>query len=165
MQETSEATSPALHGRAEAAAAIWDWRDSEPAVASEPETRRLRMRGVVQGLVATGVGSGLYVFASTTAGVIVATIGLTIALVGLLSPTGLYVAIENGFRVLAQWLGRALTWVLLLPLFYLFFLPFGLVLRAGRRDRLQRWTDAEASTYWEPREGVTAASASRQRQY
>ena len=90
---------------------------------------------------------------------------VTIALAGLLSPTGLYVAIDRGFQALAHGLARVVTWAVLLPLFYLFFLPFGLVLRAGNRDRLQRWMDPNAATYWEPREGVTAASASRKRQY
>ncbi|MFP8877988.1 MAG: hypothetical protein VCE43_00200 [Myxococcota bacterium] len=170
MQEEANAPrsggeKPALHGSAEAAAAIWDWRGTGMAPSDAPQTGHLRMRGIAQGLVGAGVGTGLYLFVSTTAGAVVALTGVTIALAGLLSPTGLFVLIDRGFQALARGLSRIITWAVLLPLFYLFFLPFGLVLRAGKRDRLQRWMDADAATYWEPRDGITAASPSRERQY
>jgi hypothetical protein len=63
--------------------------------------------------------------------------------------------------------GRLLTWVLLVPLFYAFFLPFGALLRRGRSDRLARRFDAGATSYWEPRESrrPTHASGQLDRQY
>jgi hypothetical protein len=68
-------------------------------------------------------------------------------------------------RAIGRRIGRALTWLLLVPLFYLFFLPFGLLFRRGRRDRLKRYFDREATTYWETLEGPTAASSSHETQW
>ena len=69
------------------------------------------------------------------------------------------------FLRLGHWTGIALAWLLLVPIFYLAFLPFGLLLRRGRRDRLRRRLDPDAVSYWEPHDGPTAASGSRDRQY
>ena len=67
---------------------------------------------------------------------------------------GVYATIERGIDALARRTGIALGWVLLVPVFYLFFLPFGLVMRRGRRDRMQRRFETEAISYWESREAV-----------
>ena len=88
-----------------------------------------------------------------------------ILLSALVSPTVVYAGIEKLFDSLGHLLGRAMTWLLMVPLFYLFFLPFGLLFRRGRRDRLRRYSERDAATYWERREGPTAASHSRERQY
>ena len=83
----------------------------------------------------------------------------------LVSPNGLYLGIERLFDLLGRLLGRGMTWLLLVPIFFLFFLPFGALLRRGRRDRLKRWFDPEADSYWEQHEGPTAGSPERARQY
>ena len=96
---------------------------------------------------------------------VVLCIASLIMLSALLSPTGAFLAIERMFTALGRPIGRAVTWLLLVPVFYLFFYPFGRVFRRGRRDLLQRYQDPEAVTYWEPHEGQTAASNSLEKQY
>ncbi len=66
----------------------------------------------------------------------------------LLSPTGLYAALQRLFAATGRAAGRITTWLVMVPLFYLFFLPFGRLLRRGRRDRLKRSFDRAAGSYW-----------------
>jgi hypothetical protein len=66
------------------------------------------------------------------------------------------------FEALGQALGRGLTFVLMSGLFYTFFFPFGKLLRRGRRDRMKRWFEPDAATYWEARRQVDPGSLERQ---
>ena len=78
---------------------------------------------------------------------------------------GLIAAIERLFLALGHATGKLLTWMLLVPMFYGFFMPFGWLMRRGLRDRLKRHLEPDAETYWEPHAGPTAASISHERQY
>jgi hypothetical protein len=153
-------------GRPEAAAAIWPWRERAAVAANAAgEASRARRRGLVRGVVVAAVGALLLVVWSRVVGGIVLGVAGVILLSAGVSPTGLYAGVEGLFAALGRWTGQALTWILLVPLFYAFFLPFGCLLRRGRRDRLKRFFEAEAPTYWEPHAGPTASSGSRARQY
>ncbi len=123
--------------------------------------------GAVAELVgAIGVfGSLVYLFWSTTIGTLVFCIASIVLFSALVSPLGLYAGVQGVFRTLGRWTGIALTWLMLVPVFYLFFLPFGASFRRGRRDRLKRYFERGAETYWEPHEGPTAGSESCERQY
>jgi len=150
-------------GRPEAAAAIWHWRAAPAEAASAASGRRLR--GALQALAGLAVGSVIFAFVSRWAGSVVLTIGSAILLSALLSPDGLYVTIEKAFAALGQWVGRALTWLLLMVIFWLFFVPFGRLFRRGRRDSMTRFYEPEATTYWTGRQRGRSASLSRERQY
>ncbi len=153
-------------GRPEAAEAIWNFTADERAAAVPAAVPgRVRLRGSLQALVGVSVGVVFFFFVSATLGRIVMGIAGFILLSALVSPTVVYAGIEKLFDSLGHLLGRAMTWLLMVPLFYLFFLPFGLLFRRGRRDRLRRYSERDAATYWERREGPTAASHSRERQY
>jgi hypothetical protein len=151
-----------VKGRPEAAAAIWDWREPSGVVAAKG---RPRLRGFVRGAIVTTFGLLVLAFWSQTVGTVVLVVAGVILFSALVSPTVLYAGIEGLLARLGRLTGQAITWVLLVPLFYLFFLPFGLLLRRGRRDRMKRFFEPGAETYWEPHEGVTASSSSRVRQY
>ena len=152
-------------GRPEAAEAIWKFGADEPETRAPTAPARARLRGSLQALVGGSVGLAFFLFVSPVLGRVVMGIAGVILLCALTSPTGLYAGIEKLFDATGRALGRLTTWLLMLPLFYLFFCPFGLLLRRGRRDRLRRYYESEATTYWEPREGPTAASDSREHQY
>ena len=149
-------------GLPEAAEAIWNFTHDARAPAAPG---RVRLRGGLQALAGVGVGVVLFLFVSPTMGRIVMAIGSFVLLSALVSPTVVYAGIEKLFDSLGHLLGRGMTWLLMVPLFYLFFLPFGLLFRRGRRDRLRRYSERDATTYWERREGPTAASHSREHQY
>jgi hypothetical protein len=152
-------------GRPEAAAAIWDWRSEGSQRVGGPSAGRARIRGAIQASVGVAVGALVYAYASRTVGSVILSIGSVILLSALLSPTGLYAAIDRGFNALGHHLGRFLTWVSMLTLFFLFFLPFGRLFRRGAKDPMRRFYAPDAATYWEERELGRRASASRERQY
>ena len=60
-----------------------------------------------------------------------------------------FIFLESILRALGTKVGEAVTWLCLAPVFYLFFLPFGLLFRRGRRDAMQRLLEPNATTYWE----------------
>ena len=157
--------SEAQPGRPEASAVIWTWRP--PTAAPKPPMGPVRLRGVLQAAVGLAVAGGLAWLGQRTPARVVATVAATIALAALLSPLGLFAAIERAFTALGGWIGKALTWVLLPIVFYVFFVPFGLLFRRGRRDSMQRFFDPAATTYWTQRETRTrrSGSASHERQF
>jgi hypothetical protein len=121
--------------------------------------------GSLQAFGVGALGGAIFLFWSPATGRVVLGVAAIVLLAALVSPTGLYAGIRQLLLTLGRWTGQALTWALLVPLFYLVFLPFGWLFRRGSRDLLKRYFDPEAATYWEPHEGATAASESRQRQY
>ncbi|MEN8183458.1 MAG: hypothetical protein ABFS46_13085 [Myxococcota bacterium] len=152
-------------GRPEAAAAIWDWKERAQEAAAPPAAGRARLRGGVQALVAVAFGAGLWALSLRIPAFVAFSLGGLVGVSALLAPTTLYAGIERGFQALGHWTGRLLGWLLLVPIFYGFFAPFGLLFRRGRRDRLQRFREPTATSYWEPHEGDRVASASHRRQY
>ena len=152
-------------GKPEAAAVVWQWQSRLPPGPEADASSRSRRRGVLQAVGGGVVGLGVYQFLSATIGSVVLGIASVILLSALISPTGLYAGIERLFEALGRLTGSLLTWLLLVPLFYLFFLPFGKLMRRGRRDRLKRFLDPDTGSYWEPHEGPTAGSASHERQF
>ena len=152
-------------GRPEAAAAIWDWRGPAGSEGVPGGAGSARLRGALRAAVVAAAGLALLLLGFPTPARLVFGVAALVLLAALLSPTGLYFGLERLFAALGRATGRVLTWVLMTPLFYLFFLPFGLLFRRGRRDRLRRFVDPSATTYWEPHDGPTAASGSQERQY
>ena len=151
-------------GSPQAAAAVWQWRDAGPDPAHADPARE-RLGGALRSLVMFVFGGVVFWIWSPTIGLVIFGLAGFVLLAALVSPTGLYGIIRSFLRWLGYYTGQGLGWLLLVPLYYLAFFPFGQILRRGRRDRLKRYFDADAVTYWEPHEGPTAASNSRRRQY
>ncbi len=153
-------------GRAEAASVVWKWQPSG-ATAPRPDARPLRLRGTLQAGVGLAVSAGFAWWGFRTPATIVGVIACAIGLAALVSPFGVFAAIERAFAALGHRVGQALTWILLPMIFYLFFTPFSLIFRRGRRDSMKRHFDAGAVSYWTSREhrSATTASASHERPY
>ncbi len=148
--------------RPEAAAAVWRWR--EPGPGKEAKARRLRRQGLVQALVGAAIGGLLAFWHPTFAKVVWVIAGFTL-LAALLSPTGLYAGIARALEALGRGIGRVMTVLLLVPVFVLFFGVYGGLGRRGRRDKLERWFDAGASTYWHRRPKAATGTAPYERQF
>jgi len=136
----------------EAPAAIWDWRgESDDRAARAAKARRgAILRGVIGGLAGAGF---FFLLARPSFAVVVWSIsGLTL-LLGLASPLGAYAALDRVVLGASRVVGAVLTWVLLTPVYYLFFAPFGALFRRGRRDKLQRALEKDRASYWREREG------------
>jgi hypothetical protein len=150
-------------GRPEAAAAIWDWhRAGSPESLREPSAR-LRIRGALQALAGGMAGVLIFVLWSRTVAAVALGVAGLILLASYFSPTGLYATLRRLFDATGIALGKITTPIAMAMLFYLFFLPFGRLLRRGRRNQLKPQFEAEAATYWEPHPAATAES--RERQY
>lgn len=152
MSEVSVNPTPAKSrsGRPEAARAIWDPR-GDGTGGRRPDLRAVRRRGVVRGLIGAAVGAVLFLLGREVLAAVAWALSGTVLILALASPGGLYAALERGLGLLAHWVGRLLSVVLLAPLFAVFFTLFGRLLRGGRRDRLERWLDPGTPTYWKGR--------------
>ncbi len=131
---------------------IWDWRGNGRRAARAREARRLRRNGLVGSALGIG-GSVLLYYArgSTTLAWVIGAAAVASGLAAAASPLVVYRSIQHGLGAVGRGIGAALGWVLLAPLFYLFFWPFGAFLRRGARDVLGRRPDRALPTYWRRR--------------
>jgi hypothetical protein len=135
-------------------AAIWRW--AEPAKKGRPVVTPLqrKRRAVVQACVAGMAGSLLlFVFHHRVAGTIVLCIGAIVLVTGLFIPP-LFEALERMGQKLAAGVGIGLTYALMVPFFYLCFLPGHLLLNLLKKDPLRLRFEKAKETYWSPRAPV-----------
>lgn len=150
-----------LHaGNPEAARVIWT-RQKPDARTTQSTAGEARIGGTIRALISATFGLVVFLFWSQLIGTIVLSLSAIILFSALVSPTGLYRGLQGLFATLGNFTGRVLTWLMLVPLFYLFFLPFGLLMRRGRRDALKRYFEPERDSYWEPHKDFSAADMDR----
>src|SRR5262245_56827726 len=135
----------------EAGRIIWDWRGERRAREAAAATRSVRLRGVIAGAVGLTAGTLLVLFWSRLLGIVALSIRGVTALSALISPNGIHRYLNRAVGLLTFVVGTVLTWLILVPTFYLVFVPFGLLARRGRRDPLGRRRDPAAKTYWKAR--------------
>jgi hypothetical protein len=117
-----------------------------------PTRRDLVVFGFVLPLVAAVVGV-IAVFRFDAVGVaqIIWLTGATLTLAYLLVPVWRH-PIFVGWMYATYPMGWILSHVVLLIVFFLVIVPFGLVARLARRDLLARRLDRSAPSYWTPRQ-------------
>ena len=146
---------PRVQSRAEASAIAWDWRDR---AAGETEARAReaaanRRKGLIGGVIGLAVAALFYFWLHRpVAAAVIAAIALMIFLLAMLSPLGLYKGLTRVLDRFAHAVGSLFTWVLMPVLFYLVFLPIGLVLRARGKLAITKGADRRLPTYWNPTE-------------
>ncbi|MBK8168955.1 MAG: hypothetical protein IPK60_01270 [Sandaracinaceae bacterium] len=133
-------------GRAEASSKIWQWQSAE---AKDRARRSLEQRaGILRGAVGGCFAAILFwLHRPITALVVAGLAGITL-LLAVFSPTHAYPILSRGVELLARLVGIVLTYILLVPVFLLFFVPFGLLARRGKNDRLNRDFDRARASYW-----------------
>lgn len=139
--------------------ATWNWQSRVNAVPDGP-AGGLRRSALIQFLVMGLIGAFLFfnLHHLFLARIIWALAGLVLIL-GLVFPPA-----YRPIHAFGQWLGRVvgkgLTYLLLVPFFYLFFTPVALILRLQGRDPLHRGFRDPQWTYWlarspkEPQENI-----------
>ncbi|MDQ3035266.1 MAG: hypothetical protein M3Y87_22860 [Myxococcota bacterium] len=150
---------PVRRGRPEAAAAIWSWRDRD--ALERARLKALRRGGVLRAVVAVIAASVLAFFERPIMASIAIGIGLLTLVLALVSPGGAYASLSRGVDRVGALIGAILTYVLLTPVFFLFFLPFGMLMRRGARDRLRRRFERERASYWTKRAADAPGSLER----
>lgn len=127
--------------------ATWDWR-----VAGEVTTGSavsgLRRQAVIQAVVMALVAAFLYFIIGHTFFVpVILGLAAVVLVLGLVFPPA-YRHIHRFGRWLGRTVGKGLTYLLLVPFFFLFFTPVALILRLQGRDPLHREFRESSLTYW-----------------
>ncbi len=154
MSENPRTPAHLPSGNPTAAAVAWPWRAASTAGAETVRRARrsaLRREGTIRALAGGAVGAVLFALGAVALARVAGIVSGLVLLAALVSPGGLYAAIGRALAVVGRGVGRLLAVVFLTPVFFLFFLPFGKLLRSGHRDRLERWFDRQAPTYWHRR--------------
>jgi hypothetical protein len=154
-----------LPGRAEAAQIIWDWKGTRARQASGHRARAVRLRGIGGGVVGGLIGLVLYHYVSVTVAMIAFGVAGLTSVAALVSPLGAYRWVEKAAGLLALAIGLILTWILLTPVYYGFFLPFSILFRRGDADQMKRRLDAAAPSYWIKRQDPPPGPAHYERQF
>ena len=140
----------------------WDWRVE--AVASVAVNRPTPVKVIVEAAIPAAIGLGImFGLKHRTVGIVVLCIAAFILLSGLFAPRA-HAAFKNLFQMFAKGVGVALTWLLLVPFFYIFF-TFGRLSQFLRhKDPMNRAFPTDARTYWIPHAGQPTPE-SYKRQY
>jgi hypothetical protein len=145
-------------------AAVWDWRTraaGAQARAAADRARALR-QAAIQGVIGFAAALALGMWWRPAAGYLIGGVTATLLLLAVLAPAA-HARVEQALKTFGRWVGLALTWLLMPILFYLVFLPTGLLLRARGRLRITRRPDRALPTYWtEPARTPTRESYRRQ---
>ena len=131
---------------------MWPWREATSVAQAGPDpAAAARKEGLIRALVGLAIGTLIFFFWHKTVAYIAFGIAGFTLLASLISPLGLYAAISRGIEKFAGWVGQAIAWILLPILFFLFIMPFGLLWRTGRRDKMERFMEPEKPSYWASR--------------
>lgn len=133
----------------------WTWTALGPQTpASKPKPMSIRTKALIQAPVMALVGSLLFFkWGHVIGACFVWTLAILVLAGGLFHPP-LFHAFEKFGQKLAHWVGTGLTWALLLPFFYLCFVPGRFIMALRGRDPLTRKFPSDEPTYWIPRKPV-----------
>jgi hypothetical protein len=157
--------------------AVWDWLgeagprtgDGGPAAQRAREAAAARLQGAIGGAVGLAAAAVIALLLHRRGmATVVAAVALAVALLALAAPLTLYPRLRQALDRLGHWIGTAVTWLLMTVLFYLLFLPVGLVLRAAGKLDFTRFADPALTTYWTSTtetEAPAADAASYRRQF
>ncbi|HYU33189.1 MAG TPA: hypothetical protein VEW48_13595 [Thermoanaerobaculia bacterium] len=131
-------------------AVVWDWRrgDDEESRRAR-ETSEIRRRGLLGGAI--GLAFALLVFflgKKPVPAAVIAVVALLLSLPALVAPLSAGRGVARVLDRFAHMVGTAVTWVLMTLLYYLLFLPAGLLLKAGGKLAVTRGFDPRRPTYW-----------------
>ena len=108
---------------------------------------------LLQASIPAVVGAVFFFKGKPVAAGILWSIGALLLVSGFLIPS-LFAKIEQAGRWFGKGVGTAITWLLLVPMFYLVFVPGRLILRIRGIDPMCRKFPTDAPTYWVPRKPV-----------
>lgn len=108
---------------------------------------------MIQSLVPAAVGLGFFFAGKAGPGKVLWGVSLVILVSGLFIPP-VFHKFEQFGRWIGKWAGLAITWALMLPVFYLVFVPGRLILKIRRIDPMCRKFPTDAPSYWVPRKPV-----------
>jgi hypothetical protein len=147
-------------------AVVWDW--NRTATGDDQHQAKLdaaaRKRGVIGSLVGLAIAAVVYHFWKPEAAYVIAGISLVLGLLALAAPPA-YRKVAGLLDRFGHAVGMAVTWVLMIVLYYLLFLPVGLLLRAQGKLAVTRHPDRRLASYWVSTEGRPWTAESYRKQF
>ena len=139
--------------------AVWRWREAGE---KKPDATAARQhRATVQFFVMLVVGGVLSLFPKTRPmGITVAVLALFVWGSGFWLPR-VFDGIDRFFRAFGRIVGISMTWLLLVPFFYLVFVPARIVLWMTGKDPMKRRIRTGEATYWVPRPAARSMESYR----
>src|SRR6476620_8514843 len=128
-------------------AVIWSWRPQDDAGARAREAAAARKRGLLGFVIGLAAALVIHHF-RPVAGFVVGGVAVLFLLLAMASPLTLYPKVMGLLDRFAHAVGMAVTWVLMTVLYYLFFLPAGLLLRAAGKLGITTRPERGLPSYW-----------------
>ena len=149
-------------------AVVWQWRRDPAAEArsTAEAARAARVRGAIQGAVGFVVALLVaFVLHRTKFATVIASIAGLVTLLALVSPLGAFKWLTGLVEKLGRVIGLVVTWILMPVIFFLFFLPVGLFLRARGKTGITRGAEPKLPTYWISTEAHPSGPETYERQF
>ncbi len=122
---------------------IWPWQTSKSSTSTGPSLF-LSLITLTVGLMMAGL---FVLFHHNRMALLVVGISLAVFLCSRFFPK-VYRGLEKVFQGFSHLVGQALTWLLLLPFFYVFFVGGRLLQKITGKDPMSRAWDRNADSYW-----------------
>lgn len=150
-------------------AVVWDWNrtgtgDDQNEAKLHAADTAARKRGIIGGLVGLVIAAVVYHFWRPGLAYVIAGISLALALLALAAPPA-YRKVAGLLDRFGHMVGMAVTWLLMTLLYYLLFLPVGLLLRARGKLAVTRHPDRRLASYWISTEGRPWTAESYRKQF
>ncbi|MFH0907153.1 MAG: hypothetical protein V1929_00115 [bacterium] len=134
------------------AAEKWVWKASGPQPPA-PKRMSIAAKTAIQVPLMLLVAFLLYHYGHRVGPAIIVTLAALVFVGGFI-----YAPLFHGFEtfgaLLAKWVSSGLTWGLLVPFYYIVFVPARLILALTGNDPMTRGFPTQESTYWIPRPPV-----------
>ena len=131
---------------------VWRWKESAPASAGKPHSKPA-LRAVIQAVIVGAIGGFVLTRGHKGVAIFLISIASFLFVSGLFIPW-LFLAFEKFGKKFGQWVGGALTWLLLMPTFFILFFPGRLMLWILKKDPMRLAFPSREETYWVPRPPV-----------
>jgi len=151
-------------------AVVWDWNRTATGD-DQNEIRRnaaanisARRRGVIGGLIGLLIAAVVYHYWRPGLAYVIAGVSLALALLALVAPPA-YRKVAGLLDRFGHAVGLVVTWLLMTLLYYVLFLPVGLLLRARGKLAVTRHPDRRLASYWTSTEGKPWTAESYRKQF
>ncbi len=124
---------------------------------------KIKTRATIQFLITVAIATLLFtVLKHFILAIIVGTFSIVILISGLFFDS-IFLMIEKFGKSLGKWVGIGITWLLLVPLFYIVFFPGRLILGLMKKDPLDRKFPSPSKTCWSEKKTKTNSKESYRR--
>lgn len=126
----------------------WPWRDQIAGPVSTSRRGGRKRRAVIQAVIMAAVATLMtMVWHKIRLGLAIYCLSAVVVISGFLIPP-LFFALERGGQWLGRMVGLGITWLMLMPFFYLCFAPARLILKLRGKDPMQRRFERNLNSYW-----------------